>query len=100
MKTYYKHGSWNAICDVCGFKYKAEQLKLRWDGLMVCNSDWEMRNPQDLIRIPKEDPSVPWTRPGEDDVNLWACSITGISAVPGAGTPGCMVPGAQILWPS
>ena len=25
----------NAICDICGFKYKHYQLKKRWDGFMV-----------------------------------------------------------------
>lgn len=62
MATYYKPGSWNAICDVCGFQHKADQLKKRWDGLMVCSSDFETRHPSDLIRVPKEDTGVPWTR--------------------------------------
>lgn len=62
-KTHYKSGSWNWICDVCGFKYKAEQALNRWDGLKVCSSCWEMRHPQELIRPIKERNSVPWTRP-------------------------------------
>jgi hypothetical protein len=40
-KTYLKLGDWNGICDVCGEKYKASQLYLRWDGLRVCREDWE-----------------------------------------------------------
>lgn len=60
--------TWNVICDVCGFKYKAYELKERWDGLMVCHLDWETRHPQDLIKIPKEDTSVPWSRPEPIDV--------------------------------
>ncbi len=68
MKSYFKHGSWNVICDVCGFEYKAEDTKLRWDGMRVCSKDWEARHPQDLIRIPKENPSVPWTRVSPTDV--------------------------------
>ena len=62
-KTYYKPGDWNAICDVCGFKFKASQLLKRWDGLMVCMDDFETRHPQDFIRPIKERNSVPWTRP-------------------------------------
>ena len=61
-------GAWNAMCDVCGFKFKSFQLRKRWDGLMVCSDDFEHRHPQDLIKIPKEDTSVPWTRPEQDDV--------------------------------
>lgn len=60
--------TWNAICDVCGFKYKAWQLKERWDGQMVCHLDWETRHPQDLIKIPKDDQSIPWARPEPPDV--------------------------------
>ena len=61
--TWWKSGDWNGICDVCGFKFKASELKLRWDGLRVCSGDWERRHPQDLIRpIPDQMP-IPWTRP-------------------------------------
>ncbi len=69
-KTYFKSGDWNAICDVCGFKFKASKLQKRWDGLMVCNQDFELRHPQDFIRPIKENISVPWTRPRSegDDV--------------------------------
>lgn len=60
-------GDWNAICDVCGFLYKASQMKERWDGLMVCSLDWELRHPQDMLRVPPEDQSVPWSRPEQPD---------------------------------
>lgn len=68
MRNYLKLGSWNAICDVCGFKKKAEELKLRWDGLMVCEDDFELRPIQDFIRIPTEKIAPPWTRPEGTDV--------------------------------
>jgi hypothetical protein len=67
MRTHYKLGCWNALCDVCGFKFKSDELKKRWDNLMVCEADWEMRHPQDLIRVPDDNPSVPWTRPEPPD---------------------------------
>lgn len=70
MRNYHKAGTWNVICDVCGFKFKADQLKKRWDGKMVCDVDYELRNPQDLIRIPTDDPSVPWSRPESTDTYL------------------------------
>lgn len=56
-------GDYNALCDVCGFKFKSCDLKKRWDGLMVCNEDWEPRHPSDFFRAPKEDTSIPWSRP-------------------------------------
>lgn len=62
-RTHYVPGDWNAICDVCGFKFKASQLMKRWDGLMVCREDFETRHPQDFMRPIKENIAVPWTRP-------------------------------------
>ncbi len=56
-KDYAKQGDWNAICPVCGFKYKASELIKRWDNVYVCKTDWEPRHPQDLIKIPKENPA-------------------------------------------
>jgi hypothetical protein len=56
-------GGYNALCDICGFKFKASQLRKRWDNLMVCTSDYEQRHPQDLIRLRPERQSVPWARP-------------------------------------
>ena len=47
--------SWNVICKVCGFKYKASQTKKRWDGLQpVCEDCWETRHPLDFYR-PRDD---------------------------------------------
>ena len=68
MKSYYIKGDWNAICDVCGFKYKASVLRTRWDGLMVCSGDWETRHPQDFVRGSNDEQVPPWTRPEQDNV--------------------------------
>lgn len=65
-KSYFKAGDWNALCDVCGFKYKASKLKKRWDGLYVCPKDYEERHPSDFFRVYPEDTSVPWTRPDDN----------------------------------
>lgn len=54
MRTWFKPGSWNVICPVCGFRYKAEELYRRWDGQWVCKPDLEPRHPQDYIRTPRE----------------------------------------------
>jgi hypothetical protein len=66
-KDYFKAGDWNAYCDVCGFKYKASELRKRWDGMMVCEQDWEPRHPVDLIRVRRERQKPPFTRPGGTD---------------------------------
>jgi hypothetical protein len=92
-KTYWRTGDWNAICDVCGQKFKASQLTKRWDGLMVCHDDWEMRHQQDLIRPVKERNSVPWTRPRPNDIEVLVCTPSGTSAVAGMAIAGCMVAG-------
>lgn len=59
----YNHGDWKADCDECGRTFKASQLKKRWDGLMVCSTDWEPRHPQDFVRAKADYQAVPWTRP-------------------------------------
>lgn len=97
--TYYRAGSWNAICDVCGQKYKAHELRKRWDGLQVCNADFESRHPQDLIRPIKERNSVPWTRPRPEDINIDVCTLSGINAVAGQAVAGCAVAGLDLGYP-
>lgn len=66
--TTWVNGQWNAICDVCGVKFKIGQLKKRWDGFLVCKDDWETRHPMDFIRLPDEKIGVIETRPQPDDV--------------------------------
>ena len=63
MRNYYKRGTYNAICDLCGVKFKADQLKKRWDGHYVCNKDYESRHPMDLYRHVRVERSLPWVRP-------------------------------------
>ncbi len=59
----YDHGDWIADCDICGRKYKASQLIKRWDGLMCCEDDWEIRQPQDFVRGVADTQIAPWLRP-------------------------------------
>lgn len=63
MKNHLILGNWNALCDSCGRKFKALDLKQRWDGLMVCKEDWEMRHPSDFLRVQKEKIAVAFSRP-------------------------------------
>lgn len=66
-------GQWNAVCDRCGFEFKARHLRLEWTGLRVCsgpstNDCWEQRHPQDFVRGQKDRQSPPWVRPEAPDV--------------------------------
>lgn len=63
----YDKGDWIADCDVCGRKYKASALNERWDGLMCCDDDWEIRQPQDFVRGVPDTQIAPWLRPEPAD---------------------------------
>lgn len=62
---YFKKGSWNAQCDICGFKYKIEQLYKTWDGYWACkvNGCWNPRQSQDFVRGVEDNQSVEISRP-------------------------------------
>ena len=81
-KTYYKKGDWNAICDICGFKFKASKLKKQWDGLMVCPQDFSPRHPQEFLRGKKDDQSVEWTRSEAADVEVDDSGFLALDSVP------------------
>jgi hypothetical protein len=68
MTNRFKLGDWFAICDECGFKFHASKLRKRWDGLMVCPEDFELRHPQDFARVVPDNPTPPWIRPPPADV--------------------------------
>lgn len=68
MSTYFKSGLFNAICDICGRKFKSSQVKERWDGMRVCRKDWESRHPMDFFKAHVEDLSIPWNRHEQTDV--------------------------------
>ncbi len=87
--NYFKAGDWNAICDLCGFRYKASELKKNWKGEMVCPSDFELRHPQEFVRVRPEKISVPWARPESDLFVGPACFIWDSSGYTGLGIVGC-----------
>jgi len=66
-RSRWDNGSWNVICDVCGRMYKNSELQMRWDGLMVCNGDWEIRQPQDFVHGVADKQAPPFTRPEQSD---------------------------------
>lgn len=63
----WKPGDHKANCDMCGKTFKGSQLIKRWDGLMVCKADWEMRHPQDFVRTKADLQLPPYTRPEPTD---------------------------------
>ena len=87
--TYYKKGTWAAICDVCGFEFKSDELRKNWKGLIVCREDYEQRHPQEFIRARHEDTTVPWTRPEPEDDNIEICYLWERSAYADLATADC-----------
>lgn len=71
----YKAGDWWVICDVCGKKMKASSSRHRWDGLIVCDADFEHRHSQDFLKVRNDKISVPFTRPRPEDVFVHSCNI-------------------------
>jgi hypothetical protein len=65
---WYKPGDYNVICDRTGFKVKASECQLEWNGLLVRGRSWEQRHPQDQVRGRPDDQSVPIVRPPGTDV--------------------------------
>lgn len=55
-------GDWNAVCDICGFNFKASKLKENWKGQRVCKEDFEGRHPQQFVRSRPEKISTDWSR--------------------------------------
>lgn len=102
---WWKSGQWNAICDVCGFKRKSNELTARWDGLMVCTESispgcWERRHPQELIRPIPDQNKLPWTRPETEDqfiqtnfTNTASCTPMGMLGQADYGTADCAIVG-------
>lgn len=69
--NYYKPKVWNVLCDSCGFKFKSDQIRKRWDGLMVDDACWETRNPQDFLRsIIETSNRLPYTRPDTTGIDV------------------------------
>lgn len=68
-------GDWSAVCDRCGFRFKASRLRTEWTGLKVCGDCFEVRHPQDFLRVHPEKIVPAWTRPESADSFTYVCSI-------------------------
>ena len=74
MRDRFVSGTWNALCDECGFKFKATDLRMRWDGMFVCSKDWEPQHPQDFVRGRVDKQRVDIARP--DDTRFESRPVT------------------------
>ncbi len=66
----YRPGDFKRVCDVCGFVCYASETYKRWDGMIVCEPDWEPRHPQDFVRGRVDRQNVPDPRPDTTPVYL------------------------------
>ena len=91
MRNHLIPGNWNALCDVCGFKFKALDLKRDWRGLMVCKDDFELRHQSDFLRVQKEKITVEFSRPYPvaDTFVGYICSIIEIRPMADVATADC-----------
>jgi len=100
----YKAADWLIICDVCGKKIKASHSRHRWDGLIVCDKDFEHRHPQDYIKVRQDKITVPFLRPRPEDTfvsvsyqgNTLTCTPMSQSGVAGIGVAGCSKAGKEL----
>ena len=92
-------GDYNAVCDMCGSKFKAYQLKKTWDGSMRCPTCWEPRHPQEFVRGAQDQQTPPWTRNGGEDILLYVCTINGQSAIPDWAYADCSIPENEFIDP-
>lgn len=86
-------GDWNAECYVCGRKYKASEMRKHWQGYMVCDKDWEPRQPQDFVRGVPDQQTPPWVQARTEQL-VFLCAPNGRSGIVDYGVVGCMVVGA------
>lgn len=63
--NYYAMGDNQGICDQCGRCFLFSALRKRWDGAWVDDDCWEPRQPQDFVRVVRDNPSVPVARPSQ-----------------------------------
>ena len=55
---------WNT-CQRCGFDIRASDTIEEWTGLLVCESCWEPRHPQDFVRATVESTEPKWPVTGD-----------------------------------
>lgn len=84
---------------VCNRKIKSGRALKRWDGLIVCEDDYENRHPMDFLRTRQERITVPFSAPtsfntfdGPTYPPYPFCTQEGSSGVASFAVAGCMRP--------
>jgi len=88
----YKSGDNWVECDVCGIDIYASDSKKRWDGLIVCPDDWEIRHPQDFVRARKDKIAASIVNSESEIIYAEGVCITR-TAIAGVAVAGCMIAG-------
>ena len=86
-------GTWNVVCDVCGFQFLNTEVMKRWDGMIVCKDDFETKHPSLTTRIRSETSVPTFVRPPGPDIFIEICTIQGRHAIPSYAVAGCMTAG-------
>jgi hypothetical protein len=90
------------ICDICGFKYNSDEVKKRWDGMVVCKQDFEEKHPSLTYkyRHKSTEGSLPvgaLIRSEPEDTFVFLCDLYTSMGVAGYGTAGCAQAGTYNL---
>lgn len=76
----FKPGDWLVECMRCGRMFKGSELLRTWDGLYVCQEDWEPKHPQLTVRGVQDITRTPWSSPEPpdvftDDIGYWTFTL-------------------------
>lgn len=83
----YIPGDYYQLCDECGRKIRASISKKRWDGLIVCPADFEIRHPQEVFHNAISDKqAVADARPRPTEVNVSASTTIATAGSAGDST--------------
>lgn len=66
----YKSGDNWIECQVCGMDTYASDIKKRWDGILVCPEDYEVRHAQDFVRVRKDKIAAAIVAPRPEDISV------------------------------
>lgn len=84
-------GNYNAVCSMCGHKFKASELIKHWQGMYRCSACWEPRHPQEYVRAVPDIQTPPWTQPEPADVFVTFCTPNGMTSIVDFATVDCVV---------
>jgi len=82
-------GNWKVACHVCGMWFPSGEIKKRWDGLLVCDKDWETRHPQTLIKLRGETAVPTFVSKDPIDAFVLVCTLESSSGYASMGTADC-----------